>query len=787
MMESSPNFSSSSTSTTSSTFSSLTTLNRYDLYIEEDKHIDQHIPQSQPSQPPSPTRITLYPTPQDSVEMRLLIARAELESDPRIVAIYDSALAPYCNNLNHLKDLLHNDVRFRFFCLNFPKSKTQFVGLLNSVVTRNGKGLEISLPMQDDQDSALSALLKEVCTEDRLAAMRKKYHIDKTPEEVIALLEYSYSYDPPTLFSFFLALLHPLYPPGTPHPAHEDACNALFSRLTQQETWVQLSDEQIHDFTWLILHQPSLLSQLQHNPNDQVNIRCRIKSTAECTSLKASRLLLSAQSRYFNGILSEEAQLDLDPDNHRYTLDLSQTSFDSRTLELLLRWISHSRTHMFAFDADTQISELESLIASVAAFGLVNHEEFEEAMVIELKKRLTMETLCEITQIGMRYHLHILIAFVVRFINTYEGGNLRLKEDDRGRYEVLQSQHGFDLPEAVYKALSILGPKIHTASVQTFRPQASRSQRIKLPKGCCSKTVVKLLSLPRTFWNKCGGLVKRTAYFALSIFSIEKLATTEWVDERDFPLAVGLGITYPLVHKVFSCSVDCLRKRHGHRGTAVVSLPSLLPLKCQIKAGSTLLKAQENVYGCARSCFKRRRLPAHEPLISHQNPIFNALPDTLQSLNLSEAVDLRDEDCAKISTKFPHLKTLTFGYHPHLNGHFQFLAHLSLLQEVGFTFHRGENGFALEGLRLDQLLHNHPVKITLSLFDVTLVYSPPSFLRHLPDSASLHVSLRHAPIPSSFIFFESPSRGPVLQLRGPVWLRHCVSFHASLLLTVMDL
>src|SRR4051812_44546752 len=163
MMESSPNLDTSS----SSSLSSLTTLNRYEQNIEEDLNIDckntlitQNKSQSQYSQPPSPTRITIYPTPHNPVEMRHLIARAERESDPRILAIYDSALAPYCSNINNLKNLLHDEVRFRFFCLNFPQSKTQFVGLLNSAIEKgHGKKLVITHFIQDDQDSALSALL----------------------------------------------------------------------------------------------------------------------------------------------------------------------------------------------------------------------------------------------------------------------------------------------------------------------------------------------------------------------------------------------------------------------------------------------------------------------------------------------------------------------------------------------------------------------------------------------------------------------------------------------------
>ncbi len=718
-------------------------LNQYGIYIEDDveENKREHVHHQR-------AEISSYPTPNNIAELRQLISCAELESDPEIIAIYDRALAPYFRHRLNLRDLVHDDVRHRFFCLNFPVSKTNLIGTLNPVIKAGSQNkLPFRHPMKDDQNSALSALLKEECTENRLSTLRNKSQNNQfaqTPSEFVEAFSESrgsrdaaaffIQYSAPALFYYFLFLLNPS------GDTNKSLCSDLFSQLSRTEIWTKLSEEEILDFTWLILHYPPLLSQLQRDPNDQVQILCEEKATKQQRLFTTSRFLISAQSNYFSSLLTNNNE-PID------TLDLSSTSFDSRTIELLLRWISHSRTGMFAFDGETTIQELKNLIESIAALDLSNQKEFEEAVIIELKKRLNVDTLYEITQIGLRYHLHLLIDFCVRFINFYEEGNLYLKVDSQGFFEVTQSRDGYDLPEQVYKTISLLGPKIHTASIETFRPQTER-------RGCCTRIVNKLSSFSHSFWDKCGGLVKRTGCFALSIFSIEKMADKEWIDERDFPLAVGLGIIYPLVHKVFSRCVDCSRR---NRPVLVVSLPGLIPLRIQYKAEKALLAVQESVHGCAQVCFRKRRDSGAEPLISAQNPIFNALPSTLHSLKVSQASDLTDEDCAQIGAKYPELKRLELGYHPCLNGkNFQFLARLNL-QELSFVFRRGEKGLALELLRLDELISQSNLKIEISLFDTTLIYFPPTFLRNLPLGASLHVLLQHAPIPPGFILFESPT------------------------------
>jgi hypothetical protein len=690
--------------------------------------------------------ISSYPTPTNNTEMRQLIARAELEGDSEIVAVYDRALAPYCNDRRNLKDLLHKDVRFRFFCLDAPTSKANLIGILNSVVrTRQGRDLPIHHRIKNDDNSPISLMLKEVCTQNNLVMLRERYPnspLGKASSEFAEeFLEcesneeranFFSQQEVSILFCHFLALL------DLAGDGNKDVCNALFSHLIRPATWKKLSEEELRDFTWLVLHHPPLHSKLERDTEDQVKIVCKIKPKMQQMLFTASRFLLSTQSDYFQNSLYEDVT---------DTLDLSETSFDSRTIELLLRWISHSRTSVFAFDGETTVQDLEKLIVSIAAFGLTNQAEFEETMVMELRKRLSVETLRDITQIGIRYHLNLLVTYCVRFINHYEQGNLCLKVDIDGFYELFQSKDGIDLPEQVYETLSLLGPKIRKATIETFRPQR--------PKGCGARAVKWLSSLSHNLWDKCGGLIKRTSFFCLSIFAIEKMAQQEWMHQRDFPLGAGLGMTYPVIHKVFSKSIDRLLR---NRPVQVVSLPGLIPLRVQFNAYYAMLVLQEKVYDCASACFRGRRDSAAEPLIPAQNPIVNALPNTLQSLQIARAADLTDEDCTQISTKCPHLRRLELGSHPRLRTrNFQFLTDFIHLQEISFSFERGEKEYALEQLRLDQLFPQSALKIEISMYDSTCVYSCYSFLSLLPPGATLHVKLKHAPLPSSLVLFESPA------------------------------
>lgn len=206
---------------------------QYVIFIDEKENKGSH----------SPQKITHYATPTNDAEMRRLIGHAELEGDPKVVSIYDRALAPYCNNPSHLKALLHDDVRYRILCLDLPQSKHNLIGTLNSVVeTRRGGDLPIKHRVKDDQDSTLAGLFKEACTENRLSDLRKKYakdglgvqHPSAFAEE---LLEYEESerarflkrQDPSLLFYYLLTLL------DATGGSNQDACRTLFLYLNDQK------------------------------------------------------------------------------------------------------------------------------------------------------------------------------------------------------------------------------------------------------------------------------------------------------------------------------------------------------------------------------------------------------------------------------------------------------------------------------------------------------------------------------------------------------------------------
>ncbi len=703
-------------------------------------------------------------TPQELVS---LIKKAEIESDPRIIHIYDQALAQSCKNKTKLWHKLFSlELGFRILRLDFPET-------INTLLKRQSEaGLEnLSLPLRtikDDREGPLSRMINDVLTQNRLNAMIQNClnNQSKSKEliEVQKQAEFFYERlseqlrvdeeDHSVLLSilpkkqFLFLLIYISKQLDTDIIEYNDVIKEIFTHLIKPKT--QLHEDYASDLLWLSLHYPLLFSLLAHE-NDLVIIRCK-NGQQDDTELHASRFLLR-QSAYFSEILygmtSEE-------DNN--SIDIRETIFDAKAIRAILKWISHPCLAKFSFDSDITLSALEDLLKYGAAFGITNWELFLEIIQLELFRRISDDNFVEIFRVSIQFNLQFLRKLCISYINSYPHGNLKIYERSDGLYTITQTEEGGDIPE-LYEAIKLL--KVSTATIISSK----KNER----SGCGKRSITSLTNWSKKLWDKVSGLTVRTACFGLSlfavgrltvrtacfglsIFAVESAARESWVDKRDYPLAIGLAMIYPSLSKLFR---KCMDRCNIQRDPFAITLPQIVPWKMQ----RACLLVEEKVYACSFRCLSRRgrRTSVVIPLLQAQS-LLHSLPSNLQKIDLSAAEDLEDRDLQQIVVNYPHLTEIRFGYHPHLSlSGLNRINQLPRLNSIKFLFRRGERPGAINRLELEELFQGRQLAVEIELFDTNLLYFPPTFARTLPEGASLQIKLKHAPLPSWAVLFESYS------------------------------
>lgn len=705
------------------------------------------------------TNLEPVPVPKNREEALRLIGRAELEADPRMLVILDRSLAAFCTTDRRIAQLMQGDAGWRILRLNLPHTKSAAIRTIHlaseGCFTRCCRS---SRPIvQEDTDSPHRDFLwqnlhvshwKEALT--RLAGEEDatiftlagdfledwKTREERTVQVPSETLEDWLTTRPTSqLLQYFIVFC--IWDRERVSQAGSIACS-LFAHLVQPSRYRSLRQEELQEFRGLVVRDPHLLQQLPSIFRDRLFLRCK----GEKQKLETSRFLLDAHSSYFSALI------ETDPTASEF--DLLDTVFTAKGMKLFLRWCTMGLGRTAGFGEDVSAQDLDQLLVTGAALGLTNEKIFQEILQIEYYKRISPDTLIGALQIAWKYRLQLLLGLCIHSINAYPSSNLRVHLQEDGSY-LVEQRHELGLvdpPEHIFQALKHI-PGIQKASISTFRRQRQSCGTSFL--GGLSRMAGRVLALgSRMGGSVMGRFAKRVGVAAFSLWSVERMAGESWEHARDFPLASGAALVYPLVAAI---SQRCRARRRLH--PLSVNLPHLLPLSTQ----RSFLRTQERVNRCVQSCRRRRPPSPERSLLARNHPLLEVLPENLAELSIVQAEDFTREDGLWVATHFTSLRELEMGEHPSLEPEdWNFLQALApRLQKLTFTFGRGQQPRGLNQVALHQLLQEGNLTVEVSLFDSTVVYAPIQFLQTVSENMRLHVTLRHAPMADHLILFEAPA------------------------------
>lgn len=663
-------------------------------------------------------------------EIIKLAKEAVIAGNQELLHEYDVALASFYGNVENLQNVF-NLHAFRtdlsVFQLNLPITKNHIITEINKV----------SMPpfsIENDEDSLFSDVIRERLSDNVLNRIRDRIVIiPASQEKMKELAQYILKEDSGqkilqemNVSQQFFFLLYLLKAPEY-HAALLTAFTALEYSIIEDENF---ADQYGNDFVHLVLKHVNLKRFLAKD-NDHVEILVKDSTTGKEVSISASRLLLAVGSRYFQSLLTKNAQ-----DTNDQKVKLTETAFNKEDIEFLLAWLQYPQFASFSSKVDS-FSHVERFLTHVAGFALRNENAFLERIQMELVDNLEDQNLQDTLKLALKFNLKLTISGCIHFINQHPSKSVHIRPEKNGKLEISNLRP--NIPVALANAIETIDKKIDSVTLSILPVEPSR---IALLRDKISGLILECefgpgdhvrmrrrsICLLQTLWR----VVKRAGICYLSIFAIQKA-----LEQPPLPvwetcvISLSVGLSYPAIKAIaINCIYNPLRRRCLE--SRIVYLPTL----AAYRSFANCFASSKNNLQC---CYQP---PSLSPIL------LKAIPNNISTLDLTSSKNLTDEDLEHLVQNHPDIKQIVLGFHPRISARgYSFLERLTQLQHVAIYL-LGENHTtrSLMHFNLANIAKGrNKFRIDLNIRENVISLYPLNFLRNLPKNVEVRIQIHHQP------------------------------------------